>query len=400
MHTSVRACSLRVAVVRGCAGLRVVALDAARWYCRCAGRFATPRGPFCVLGNPLVPAGAYAVRRRRVLIPARQTGATDAFFEPHAAREAHPLAQRLKKVATSARSKTAAGRQGVKRAHARVTNAIAERRTARDSQRAATQQLPYLALVHSPHQPISTEPMGSALDVVTYNVHRWTGLNGRRKPDPSRAASVLAELDADVIALQEVLRPTDVACPLGEIAESLGMFLTFAATRQHRRGELGNAILSRFPLTAVSVIDISFSRLERRGALAVQFDSELGQMAIVATHLSLVDRTRARQVRSLLQHPQLRSGPAVLLGDMNAWRDCKATRQLDDRLEQHHNREWPASFPAARPVLALDRVYTHRAKVIALDVHDTPAARKASDHLPVLARIELPPVVGTARDRR
>jgi len=235
--------------------------------------------------------------------------------------------------------------------------------------------------------------MGSRLNVATYNVHRWTGLNGRRKPEPERAASVLVELDADVIALQEVLRPTDEACPLAEIADSLDMFLTFAATRQHRRGELGNAILSRFPLTSVSVIDISFSRLERRGALAVQFDSSHGHVGVVATHLSLVDRTRQRQVHSLLQHPQLQSGPCVLLGDMNAWRDCKATRQLDDSLDQHHNREWPASFPAARPVLALDRVYTNRAKVVSLDVHDTQASRKASDHLPVLARIELPAVV-------
>jgi endonuclease/exonuclease/phosphatase family metal-dependent hydrolase len=235
--------------------------------------------------------------------------------------------------------------------------------------------------------------MGTRLTVATYNVHRWTGLNGRRKPDPSRAAAVIGELDADVIALQEVLRPKAEACPLGEIADSLNMFLTFAATRQHRRGELGNAILSRYPLTAVSVIDISFSRLERRGALAVQFNASGGQVGIVATHLSLVDRTRTRQVHSLLQHPQLQSGPAVLLGDMNAWRDCKATRQLGDIMTQHHNYEWPASFPAARPVLALDRVYTHRAKVLSLDVHDTGIARKASDHLPVLARIELPQTV-------
>ena len=233
--------------------------------------------------------------------------------------------------------------------------------------------------------------MGSRLTVATYNVHRWTGLNGQRAPDPARAGYVISELGADVIALQEALRPTGAACPLGAIADALGMHLTFAATRQHRRGQLGNAILSRFPLTAVSVIDISFSRLERRGALAVQFDSEVGPVGVVATHLSIVDRTRARQVKSLLQHPQLQSGPAVLLGDMNAWRKCKATRELDDLLSRHHNHEWPPSFPAARPVLALDRVYANRAKILSLGVHDTLAARRASDHLPVIAEVELPP---------
>jgi endonuclease/exonuclease/phosphatase family metal-dependent hydrolase len=232
--------------------------------------------------------------------------------------------------------------------------------------------------------------MGNRLKVATYNVHRWTGINGRKAPDPARAGFVISELDADVIALQEVLRPDDAECPLTAIADALGMHLTFAVTRQHRRGQLGNAILSRFPVMSISVIDISFSKIERRGALAVQFNSAAGHLGGVATHLSLVDRTRQRQVKSLLQHPQLQAGPAVLLGDMNAWRKCKATQELGEVLERHNNREWPPTFPAAAPVLALDRVYTHRAKLLAVEAHDTPASRRASDHMPAIAHIELP----------
>jgi len=257
--------------------------------------------------------------------------------------------------------------------------------------RAAALSPPYLALVHTPRQPISPRLMGSRLKLATYNVHRWTGMNGRKAPDPARAGFVISELDADVVALQEVLRPEGEDCPLSAIADALGLHLTFAVTRQHRRGQLGNAILSRFPMTAISVIDISFSRVERRGALAVQFGDDAGHLAVIATHLSLVDRTRQLQVKSLLQHPQLQSGPAVLLGDMNAWRKCKATQELNDLMERHHNRDWPSTFPAARPVLALDRVYAHRAKLLSVDVHDTPASRRASDHLPVIARVELPP---------
>jgi endonuclease/exonuclease/phosphatase family metal-dependent hydrolase len=113
---------------------------------------------------------------------------------------------------------------------------------------------------------------------------------------------------------------------------------------------------------------------------------------VLATHLALVDRTRQRQVRSLLEHPHLWAGPAVLLGDMNAWRECRATRALERELEMHHNREWPPSFPAARPVLALDRVYSRGVRVLEVATHDSAAARRASDHLPVVARIELPPL--------
>jgi len=36
----------------------------------------------------------------------------------------------------------------------------------------------------------------------------------------------------------------------------------------------------------------------------------------------------------------------------------------DRELDAHHNREWPASFPAARPVLALDRIYARGAEVV------------------------------------
>jgi endonuclease/exonuclease/phosphatase family metal-dependent hydrolase len=231
--------------------------------------------------------------------------------------------------------------------------------------------------------------MKSEITVATYNVHRWTGMNGRRAPDPARACFVISELPADVIALQEVLRPSDAEDPLEALCQSMGLYLAFAVTREHKRGQLGNAILSRFPISGLSVLDISFSRIERRGALAAQFEGNGHAWSIVATHLSLVDRTRHRQVQSLLDHPHLRDGPTILLGDMNAWRRCKATRELDDALSIHHNRDWPPSFPSARPVLALDRIYARGAEVVEVDTHDTPASRRASDHLPVLAQIAL-----------
>ena len=192
--------------------------------------------------------------------------------------------------------------------------------------------------------------------MATYNVHRWTGLNGRGAPDPARAGFVISELRADVIALQEVLRPLRGDDPLEAIADALGLHVAFAATRVHKRGELGNAILSRWPIAGVSVLDLSFSRMERRLAMAAQFRFEGGLLDVLATHLALGDRTRQRQVRSLLDHPQFHDGPTMLLGDMNAWRRCKATRTLDREL--HHNLDWPPSFPSTRPVLALDRVYS------------------------------------------
>jgi endonuclease/exonuclease/phosphatase family metal-dependent hydrolase len=246
---------------------------------------------------------------------------------------------------------------------------------------------PHLCLLRAPSVAPPTRPMRRQITVATYNVHRWTGHNGRSAPDPARAGFVISELGADVIALQEVTRPLRGDDPLETLAEALGLYVTFAATRVHKHGELGNAILSRWPLGSVSMLDLSYSRLESRVAVAAQIASEGGVLEVVATHLALADRTRHKQVRALLDHPQLGRGPTVLLGDMNAWRRCPATRALDDELASV---EFPVSFPAARPVLALDRIYTRGVRVVDISAHESRAAQRASDHLPVVARIRLP----------
>ena len=229
--------------------------------------------------------------------------------------------------------------------------------------------------------------------IATYNVHRWTGLAGGRRWNPDLASAVIGELGADVIALQEVLRPSFAEDPLQRIAEEHNLYLAYTPARTHRSGELGNAILSRWPISTSFRIDLSFTRLEQRAAIAAQFNGDGYGVAIVATHLALVDRTRKRQVHSLLEHPELQ-GPTILLGDMNAWRRCRATRRLDRELTAlHHNDAWPATYPATRPVLALDRIYARNAHVTAVSAHISPAARRGSDHLPVVATIELLPAL-------
>lgn len=265
--------------------------------------------------------------------------------------------------------------------------AFARSRAARSASR--VQRLPELSVVPAAGDRAAAR-LGQELTIATYNVHRWTGVNGRSPSDPARAGFVISELDADVIALQEVLRPYDKEDPLAALCSALGLHFVYATTRVHKRGDQGNAILSRYPIETCSVLDISHSRIEKRGVLAAQFGDSERSLSVIATHLSLVDRTRTRQVQSLLQHPELNAGPALLLGDMNAWRKCKATRRLDDEFARHHNHKWPASFPAPRPVLALDRIYSMNVEIKELYSHNTPSSRRASDHLPIVARVRVP----------
>ncbi len=264
----------------------------------------------------------------------------------------------------------------------------ARRERAAERKDALTAAIPYLASVRAPTLPLGGKQLDTGFRVASYNVHRWAGVNGVRAPDAARAGFVISELEADIVALQEVLRPFDEPDPLERIADALHLHMAFVATRVHRRGEIGNAILSRWPITSVFSLDLSFSRVERRSAVAAEFTGTHGPVAIVATHLALVDRTRRRQVHSILENPRLQ-GPVILLGDMNAWRRCKATRTLEKELVGGEETTWPRTFPAARPVLALDRVYARGARVDEVQAHASAAAKRASDHLPVLAEIEL-----------
>lgn len=248
---------------------------------------------------------------------------------------------------------------------------------------------PYLAELISAPRDLEVAPLEDRLTVASYNVHRWAGVRGGRAYDPERASSVVTELGADVLALQEVLRP-EGDDPLASLAQELGFHLAFVVTRLHKRGELGNAVLSRWPLASAQAIDLSFGNLERRAALAVRVGSGETNIQVAATHLALVDRTRAKQVSALLEHPQLVDGPVVLLGDMNAWRPTKASRALDAHFtERHHNGSWPPSYPSVRPVLALDRLYARGVRVVSLETHTSEAARRGSDHLPIVAKLAL-----------
>ena len=58
------------------------------------------------------------------------------------------------------------------------------------------------------------------LRIVTYNIHKCRGMDARVRPE--RISAVLAELDADIIALQEVVRGKKEKDQLVQIAKAVG----------------------------------------------------------------------------------------------------------------------------------------------------------------------------------
>ena len=221
--------------------------------------------------------------------------------------------------------------------------------------------------------------------VATYNIHRAIGGDGRF--DPERVTQVLHEIDPQVVALQEVQTGLAGRRLLHEFAEALRADAVSGMTMQRHDSEYGNALLSRLRVLEVNTIDLSVARHEPRGALDVVLDAAPGRLRVLATHLGLWPYERRRQVRQLLAQLDRRPNmPTVLMGDLNEWFLWgRPLRWLHARFQRTPA---PATFPARRPVFALDRLWIEpRGLLAGLRVHDSPTARMASDHLPLVGTL-------------
>ncbi|MDQ1080517.1 endonuclease/exonuclease/phosphatase family protein [Pseudoroseomonas cervicalis] len=237
--------------------------------------------------------------------------------------------------------------------------------------------------------PASTAP----ITVASYNVHKCVGLD--RRFDPSRIARVIAEMAPDLVAVQEAdrrfgrrigLLDTDA---LGEI----GLSLVPVSRLPDGHGWHGNALLVRQG-TPLSVQRLALPGAEPRGAVIVELELPSGRLRVVAAHFGLLRRCRARQGAAILE--AIAAGPAMptlMMGDLNEWRPGR--RSSLRALEPFFGPTigfGPASFPSRMPVFALDRILGWPQGVVRdVQVHDTPLARIASDHLPLKARLSLAP---------
>ena len=208
---------------------------------------------------------------------------------------------------------------------------------------------------------------------------------------PERTLEVLREIDADIIALQECDRR------LGERAGVISAHLLDEHTpwvavplaiRAKSMGWHGNALLVRKDASVSSQRRIEIPALEPRGAVRADVTTNGLALRVVGMHLDLSGLWRRKQAHAILTEvdgctPQL---PSVLMGDLNEWTPRSGC--LRDFGRTHCFAETGPSFHARHPVDALDRIIVHRSLgVEAAGVHMSEAARRASDHLPIWARL-------------
>ena len=228
----------------------------------------------------------------------------------------------------------------------------------------------------------------ATLKVATWNIHGGVGTDGRYSS--ARIVDVLRELDADIVALQEVASQQAHEDFLAEIERETGYHVAAGPLRQRVGSDFGNAVLSRYAFTSIARLDLAVRDYEPRGALDVCVHVRAQMLRVIATHLGLRPGERREQVRRLIGAIERDvPHPTVLMGDVNEW--YLWGRPL--RWLHTHFREEPAAprtFPSWRPMFALDRIWVSPAgRLRALGRHTSPLARVASDHLPVKAEIDV-----------
>lgn len=254
----------------------------------------------------------------------------------------------------------------------------------------------------------------SGIRILTYNIHSCRGTDG--KTDAQRVANLLVELNADVIALQEV-QQSSAAIPSNQlmtIARTLGMEAHFTKTRPQGDEDFGIATLVRHPFHVRAEGTLPSLRGEPRAAQWLSIRAGKTAVDLVNTHLSVNFFERIQQLRALVQNPEADPPPAdvfprlpasdhlVFVGDFNAGYLSPEYRYLSRRLRnaQRCVRPWlQPTYPSRLPVLRLDHVWIGTGwDVESATVVKTPATQLASDHLPLLVTLR-PRVAARNSDR-
>lgn len=246
------------------------------------------------------------------------------------------------------------------------------------------------------------------ITVASYNVRKAIGTDRRR--NPQRVLDVLHEIDADVVALQEADKRfggRGSAVP-HELIDDHGIYIPVPIGVRHRRrlektrqraekllkvntrniGWHGNALLIKPHIGVLDVAAIDLPTLEPRGAIMAELLIGDWPVRVVGLHLDLSGLWRRRQMRAIIEaiaaRPQ--AMPTVLMGDTNEWRIAAGC--LKELEPEFRIAPTGPSFHSRHPVAPLDRIIVDtKLKIDAAGVHMSASARRASDHLPIWARL-------------
>ncbi|MBK0398308.1 endonuclease/exonuclease/phosphatase family protein [Limibaculum sp. M0105] len=229
------------------------------------------------------------------------------------------------------------------------------------------------------------------LRVATYNIRKCVGLDWVRRPE--RILSVIGELRADVVALQEADRRfggRPATLPMDLLIQRTGLKAVTLGDGTRSSGHHGNAILVREDAVIHRVTPLDLPSLEPRGALIADLSIDGAMLRVAGVHLGLRATDRARQARALVRALEDARDPlpTIVLGDVNEWTPLGAAGA--EMCKAFQPSRPLASFHTSVPVAPLDRIFVGPGVSLgAVRVHRSITARRASDHLPLYAEVSL-----------
>ncbi len=240
----------------------------------------------------------------------------------------------------------------------------------------------------------------SEVQVLTYNIHKGY-TTGNRKFMLDSMRQRIAETGADIVFLQEIhgtaikseAKKRKFSYPdqphFEFLADQVWPHYAYGCNAIYRKGDHGNAILSRYPFVAWENIDVSIFPRSSRSILhgVIEVPGSQRPLHTLCVHLGLLEQERREQLQVLTeridQHVP-RDEPMIIAGDFNDWRrraehhlhDDLGLEELFVTLRGRHAR----TFPVWAPLLPVDRIYYRGIKPMSCQRLCTGHWRDLSDH--------------------
>lgn len=248
------------------------------------------------------------------------------------------------------------------------------------------------------------------LKVATYNIGKNEAADN--VADFKTLNKAIKNINADIISVVEIDNKTARSQHIDQlkaIADANHLHYAFGKALDFDGGEYGLGVLSKYPIAHAQVVNLPSGKAEQRVVLLAQiavpgFDTPIVMMT---THLDWQKdpAVRLMQARYLLdlsigdassEFSDIASAIKILAGDFNSTKEEQPVKEIGyffNAVERPGSdyRTWPAVNPA----IDLDHIFTFKGqkwnvKKLAIPRDDaTFKWSAASDHLPVIAELEL-----------
>lgn len=243
--------------------------------------------------------------------------------------------------------------------------------------------------------------------VLTLNIHKGFAMGGWTFT-LERIRQCLRKTESSIVFLQEVIgensRHRDNISNWPEtnqfefLADSVWEHYAYGKNAIHQYGHHGNAILSEIPFRELNNLNVSTHSFSQRGVLHGWLENGIHVLCI---HLGLIERERASQLALLYEYIAAAipdSAPLIIAGDFNDWRKklhdgfCSELSLVE--VHQQHEGKLAKTFPAAFPLLPMDRIYCRGFSVLGVSNMADSSWRDISDHRALMADLRLMESVG------